>query len=478
VNTRVWSLLVTCDRWIAPALAANPSTPLDLLIEMATCADEQIVRTLCHHRRRDMMPRSVAEALADHPEPWVRAALVERADTPLDIITKLADDPSRSVRITIAIRRHEVMASLDVYVPEPVYEKLARDPDRLVRGEILYSIDVPPRIKLILAEDPELRDIVLLRYGDPDSSQRALERMLADDSASRRLLALREAPDAPSPHLTETLLNDPDGGVRREAVRRCRLTRTQAETLASAADPETRSAVAGNPSVPDDVIRRLAVDPDESVRRTVVFTLPDIPVDLLDEIAPPTGPHDRIGVINWLWERQQEVDLLRAYARTRSIPHRRTVARIPELPADVIELLAVDDDFAVRLMLAEKHPDDVPVELLTEMVFAWDGYSGAGLARNPRLPDDVIERLSRSDEAGHRWRAVHSGRLTAEQRDRLAHDPDPRLATFVNPLVADPARLAEILASGTCDERRTAAAHPDVPADVLRELWRRIAPAS
>jgi hypothetical protein len=40
----------------------------------------------------------------------------------------------------------------------------------------------------------------------------------------------------------------------------------------------------------------------------------------------------------------------------------------------------------------------------------------------------LIERLSRSDESRLRWLAYYTGRLTDEQRARLADDPDPELA--------------------------------------------------
>jgi hypothetical protein len=50
------------------------------------------------------------------------------------------------------------------------------------------------------------------------------------------------------------------------------------------------------------------------------------------------------------------------------------------------------------------------------------------VARNPRVPDAFIERLSRSAESRHRWLAYYTGRLTDEQRARLADDPDPELA--------------------------------------------------
>src|SRR5687767_8944885 len=96
---------------------------------MATCPDAGIAETLCHRRRHGHMPAQVAEALAASPHARIHARLVERADTPLHLITTLAArDPSRAVRLRIAMRREVVDMPLDVYAPEEAYALLARDP--------------------------------------------------------------------------------------------------------------------------------------------------------------------------------------------------------------------------------------------------------------------------------------------------------------------------------------------------------------
>jgi len=465
---------VTDDSWIAPALAANPSTPIDLLLAMANCQDEMITDALCRRRQHNQMPADVAEILAGSPHARVRSDLVGRADTPLRLIAALAQDPHRMVRLHIAARREDIWVPLDEYVPEAAYALLARDPDPGVRREILYSSDVPGHVKLILAEDPALRTIVYLRYGDDDQSLAAYHQMLTSADVAERKLALENTRHTPSASLIPLLLADPE--TRDQAARQCPLTRTQAEELAPNPNPSTRRAVAANPNVPDDIALALAHDQDASVRRAVLYRS-NIPIDLLNKIAEPVDSGQRTAHVDWLWDQRDNAELVAAYARSRSVVHRRTAAICPDLPADVLATLATDDDFGVRLMLAEQHPDEVPVELLTELVFTWNGYSSYNLVRNPRLPDESIDQLIRSDNSDHRWLAALSDRLTPEQTSQLAKDPDPKIAARVNPPPTPSLHeFQDLLTQGCCCNWSETARHPDLPVEIMWQLWERIAP--
>jgi len=66
-----------------------------------------------------------------------------------------------------------------------------------------------------------------------------------------------------------------------------------------------------------------------------------------------------------------------------------------------------------------------PVDPVEEALFTDSGHTGARVTQNPRVTDDVIERLSWSEKSEHRWRAYYTERRHEEQRTRLATDPDP-----------------------------------------------------
>jgi hypothetical protein len=144
-------------------------------------------------------------------------------------------------------------------------------------------------------------------------------------------------------------------------------------------------------------------------------------------------PEAQTGSVEWVWESRQDMALLDRLSGSRHPAYRRTVARVPDLPQSIVDRLADDEDFLVRRALAETNTDRVPVSTLRDLLLRGAGPKRNEIVKNPRVPDDLIDELSRSPEADHRWTAFHSGRLTDEQKARLARDPDPKLAAAVNP---------------------------------------------
>jgi hypothetical protein len=167
---------------------------------------------------------------------------------------------------------------------------------------------------------------------------------------------------------------------------------------------------------------------------------------------------------------------------------------VKNLPRDVVDLLAHDEDWVVRLFLAE-HGAQAPADVLLEMVESWNGYSAARMVEHPNFPrhgvmryaDDpnpfmrklalldpestveLVERFSRDADSGVRRCALRDQRLSAASVIRLLDDPhhgirdeaaaDPRLPTRV---------LATLLAHTRTAAR--AAANPAVPETVVQHL--------
>jgi hypothetical protein len=167
---------------------------------------------------------------------------------------------------------------------------------------------------------------------------------------------------------------------------------------------------------------------------------------------------------------------------------------VKNLPRDVVDLLAHDEDWVVRLFLAE-HCAQAPADVLLEMVESWNGYSAARMVEHPNFPrhgvmryaDDpnpfmrklalldpestveLVERFSRDADSGVRRCALRDQRLSAASVIRLLDDPhhgirdeaaaDPRLPTRV---------LATLLAHTRTAAR--AAVNPAVPETVMQHL--------
>ncbi|MFF5019944.1 hypothetical protein [Streptomyces sp. NPDC001165] len=105
-----------------------------------------------------------------------------------------------------------------------------------------------------------------------------------------------------------------------------------------------------------------------------------------------------------MWNARQDADVLQQCATSAHPWLRHSAAVCPALPPDLVELLARDEDFAVRLLLCEFHPEPPPQLLLdlylngshraVKMLIANPHFTPAGLAvsRTPRIRSNAAWR--------------------------------------------------------------------------------------
>ncbi|MHA6759690.1 serine/threonine-protein kinase [Streptacidiphilus sp. PAMC 29251] len=218
--------------------------------------------------------------------------------------------------------------------------------------------------------------------------------------------------------------------------------------------------------------------------------------------VPDIDPHSSTTALWWIGALHANAEAMRQLARSPKLLVRRSVARAPRLPADVAELLASDEDRAVRLFLAESC-DDAPPEMLLEVAGWWDAsYSFPGRPRNhpnfprqgllrfaedpnPRLRalalDDPASTAALVEQASHdsheivRMSAAEDPRLTPEAAVRLAADPDQgvRWRAASNPAVPPDELVALLLDLRTA---QIAVRNPVLPASVMRSMVEVAAP--
>jgi hypothetical protein len=153
---------------------------------------------------------------------------------------------------------------------------------------------------------------------------------------------------------------------------------------------------------------------------------------------------------------------------------RRSVARARHLPADVVAVLARDEDRVVQIFLAESC-DDAPADMLLNVWQWWTGsFSHPDRPRShPNFPRRSLLRHAADPDPRMRQLALEDPQSTAELVARLSRDPDedirhraatdPRLpAACVLRLLDDPHQRI----------RHAAATHPHLPARVLVRLLR------
>ncbi|WP_326586406.1 hypothetical protein [Streptomyces sp. NBC_01294] len=453
------------DQWtgLLHGLASNEAAPADVLLRLLGHEDEWLRRAVA---KRAVLPQEVIEAVLVHPDRHVRMALAENGSVDPGQRARLVDDPAPSVHLTLA---HGPLAYRRRVAPLPdrAYERLLAHPRGLVGHELVVWGAPPAHILAGLAHHghPAFRSAAcrvwdrladearerLLHDEDPDVRQAAALQVCHEDEERTTWLAGR--------------LGDGWPGVS-EVLARGRLTRELAERVV--AEGERLAAIAGNPSLPSDLVARLAVDPDPRVRLQV-SARPELSESQRAAIDYTVGAEDRLSTLDWVWERREDAAFLRRCAQSAHTWLRRSAAVCPGLPADAVELLARDEDFAVRLLLAEFHPEPPP-ELLLDLYLNGTHRAVGMLVTRPGFPAaGLAARLGDSPDPRGRRLALRDPGLEPELLDRLSRDPETRADAGRDPRLPV-ARIRALLADPDRDAAAAAAANPALPAGDMRRL--------
>lgn len=154
---------------------------------------------------------------------------------------------------------------------------------------------------------------------------------------------------------------------------------------------------------------------------------------------------------------------------SRHVLIRRSVAMAKHLPPEAVALLADDEDFFVKLTLAERCVD-APHELIIEMFSYWHGLRWTALTNRPNF----VRIGMAADYVAHpnarlRWAALYDPTASPELVEILSHDPSSMVYPWA---VSDPrlptARLQEAL--GDARTARSAARNPRLPDTVMHQL--------
>jgi hypothetical protein len=390
-------------------LARNPGAPLPILIKLL---DTDAVFEF-HFRRH--MPVELIGAMVGHSRPKVRRILAGNPHVPEGQRARLVCDPDPSVRAAVASGDTDAARRRLTLSPE-AYEALASDEDAGVRQALTEAPRLSERLWQILLTDPDL--------------------------TVRRSAVLRLAPRRPD--LAAALVDDPSvAGWNREALlSAAALPCDRFVRLANDREADVRAAVAANRYLPHDVLLMLCHDPEPSVRLAASMN-PLLTEEERATVDYTVGPHDRVRPPAWWFGCLDDLRLMRQAAESAHLGLRRAAAYSPYLPPDQLTRLAGDEDFIVRLLIAENHPD-APGELLLSTTIESEFVTKYDQIHHPNFP--------------------HAG-LAA----RVASSPDPRtrlLAVF-DPTA--PASLIEALSrefplsNASCD--------PRLPLDRVLELY-------
>ncbi|AWZ04749.1 MULTISPECIES: HEAT repeat domain-containing protein [unclassified Streptomyces] len=356
----------------------------------------------------------------------------------------------------------------NVELPTELTVRLAASPEALVRIHAIALPGLPDETRLSLVEDPHprVRAHAIDSWSWPRLRPEVRAAAEADgDPLVREAVERAGRIDLPLPTTLADFLAEPDERRRDDAAYRAPVDADLAAHLVAHADSSRRRGAVWNPHVPAALALTLATDPEPHVR----FAL-SLRAEITEEQRSSidhTVPEGRYPVPAWVEERFGDPDALREIAASHHVLLRRGVTCAPELPGDVIERLAADDDYFVRLMLCEN--DHAPHELLVEMFADWKGLSWGMLASRRNFARPGLARSA--DDPNYRLRlaALSDPQATPELVERLSHDPDD---TVRGRAAADPrlphARLVELLGSNRMPY--TAALNPALPAPLMHRL--------
>ncbi|MEV6509509.1 hypothetical protein AB0M61_25745 [Streptomyces sp. NPDC051642] len=440
------------------ALSWNSATPGSVLLRLLKL-DHRDVRRIITSRAG--LPPEVVDAILADPDPRLRQDFADSAAADSAQRARLVDDPSPMVVLALAIGPTPYRLPVEP-LPDWAYERLLKHPDERISCETVVSHLVPTRLLAGLADHPHrvFRTAACRAWEELPHATREL--LLRDDDLEVRQAAAvqvcREDADRTA-WLVESLGNS--WHVDR-VLRTGRLSRAFAERMVAEPNPVS---VAANPSLPPDLVRQLAVHPHPRIR-LVVSARPELTETERAAIDYTVEPEARLDPLDWVWDAREDVDVLRRCATSAHIWLRRSAAVCPALPPDMVELLARDEDFAVRLLLCEFHPEPPP-ELLLDLYLHGTHRAVAMLIANPRFPSEgMAARFLDSPDPDRRRLAVRDPALTPEDLDRLTRE-GPRGPAAVDPRLPQ-ARIRELLADP--DMVGSVAGNPALPVEDMHRL--------
>ena len=172
-------------------------------------------------------------------------------------------------------------------VSEAAWRALSKDRRSVIRDDIVRRDDVPVAVKLLLADDPDVGDLVVLTYGTPADADAVYQRIMAAGDAASTAMALAATGRTPPPEVVARLVadpataeaaarydedhavrvaRDPDVQVRLRLAADPHLLPAAAEVLAADPNPVVRSFLAANAAAPVTALRRLAAEDSRELR--------------------------------------------------------------------------------------------------------------------------------------------------------------------------------------------------------------------
>jgi hypothetical protein len=388
------------DEAIQRALVSNPSTPLELLMQLG-----------------EKFP----------------ALLLENLVFPL----LLLEDPMLSV---IPVKALVALAKLPQF-PSGLLASLTHHPNWEVRAAVAANPSTPPEVLISLLENEDINDSNYAE-NNPSMPQEYLQLF----QRARRLIigvtkringkAIREKSEEPPLTSEEIKLLFSRGRRSRTwLARNPVLPLSMMEPLLTSPEFEIRASLGSNPSLPSSLLMKVASDPSRYVYSTVIYR-EDLPLTAMGVLSMSSDIFIRTRLAVNL---ALPVELLELLASDAEAEVRQSVLLNKELPASIAQKLLRDSDIEVRCRLASHTNDE---EILRHLAGDDDAGVRQTASENPNMPREFIELMLRagcSKDLSKRVRPDLS--LSAKELEPLLQSgPFARSLVALHPNASDEAR--------------------------------------
>ena len=414
--------------------------------------------------------RTRAEVLCDiaaKATPELRVALTKNPNVPVDVLAEFARDRRETIRSAVALSANappQLLSFLATDERSAVRRSVARNPNTPQTTLMLFAGDVDREVQIALIQNPQL----------PVAIFKTLLEIL--DDAGRKRMA-RTMPCYPT--ILKKLAMYPNLKVGRMVAWNPNLSDDMLAWLTKSSDVILRCGVARyKRGLPDgtfrilletgnnEVLSALASNPKlrESMLLLLFERFRSAPVGQLGDGSPSV-------VLSLCYNKSTPVELQLRIA-TEFPELRRAFGRNANASPDILQMLAMDDDFVARCAAAS-HPSTPPESLgiLTrdqQWVVRRDALWNVSTPETARTNDIKVA----DPEWQIRNRAASDRQTSGEALEFLASDEsrDVRASVAGNP--GTPTSVLSWFARGTDQWMQSRIAYnPSTPPEDLRHLW-------
>lgn len=451
---RLSALAADSNLAVRRAAAANPSTPASTL-KLLEAAGAAPGLAGAAQTPRPLQARSL-ENLAELG-PWARRLAAAHPDAGPEQLDALAQSPEPAVRAAVARNPRSGAATLD---------RLLLDADSAIRAAAAAHPRAPKdRLQALEAAgaNPTLDSFQAPRPLAPDELRR-----LAEAGPFGRRLAARH-PDTPADLLAELAAG---AATRFDLAFNPAATAEALAALADAERPQVSRALATHPSSPLALLRHLASSPDARLREAVAERA-DLPGALRTFLALDGSSAVRAAVLASGSLDDEARHLLRRLGAGDDL--QSFVSPDPTLAADELRRLAEPPTAGFARRLAARHPS-APADLLSEWMTDADPTLRQAAAAHPAAPASLLQLLvaagSSPDLQGIERPKPGAGALVPGGAEWVALaqlGPWARRLAAAHP--GSPADLvARLAADADATVRRAAARHPALSEGAMQRL--------